>query len=61
MRLLALPLLLALGLNGCVSVGVKCGSKYESKEAWAKLTRFGLGIPAKQIAVLARFKQEVCP
>jgi len=51
--------LLVLGaLCGCVSIGAQCSS--DRLNAWVKVKRFGLGVPAKQMDNLARFQREVC-
>jgi len=53
-----LPILLLLGLSGCVSFGVEC--RRESTNAWVRVKRFGLGVSQKQAAALSDFKTKVC-
>ena len=52
-------LVLVLGtLCGCVSIGAQCANS--KVNAWVKVKRFGVGVPAKQVDNVARFKQLVC-
>lgn len=53
----------ALGLltlaQGCVSLGVEC--KTDKINAWARVSRVGLGVSQRQAANFAAFKEKVCP
>ena len=44
---------------GCVKFGVQCTTG--STNAWVKVSRFGFGVPPKQVENMSKFKREVCP